>query len=211
MFDTLNNDTWKDIAPYVVHWADFGSEPVGDEMDGGREQFVEDLGKFRAFMNERGILAGISEDWDRPGIMRTTANGTTGLGEGLGPIGTGVRNNSDYAHIHPMPYYHFDEPESEAWPYIQNETLWVQQYTGLPVTITETQWSWATNFHNPGKSDVGLGQYNQYWKTFDANCEWFKEHNVGWFVHSWRGEDSFDIMYANGDYVIGNGWRPKTC
>jgi len=39
-------DNQSKIAAYVVHNADFGSEPVGDGMDGGGTQFVKDLGLF---------------------------------------------------------------------------------------------------------------------------------------------------------------------
>lgn len=210
MYNTLKNPKYKAVVPYVVRNADFGSEPVGDEMDGGREKFVQALGDFRRHLSQYDILAGISEDWDRPGLMSTKAPGPSGLGAGLGPIGKGVMANSDYAHIHPMPFYHFNNSESQAWPYIQNETLWVKKHTGLPVTITETQWAWADNYHYPGRADTGLAQYTRYWKTFDENCDWFKKENVAWFFHSWRGEDSFDIIYPNGSYVIPN-WRPQKC
>ena len=195
-------DNQSKIAAYVVHNADFGSEPVGDGMDGGGTQFVKDLGLFRQQMNNRHILAGISEDWDRPGTM--------GSGSTLGSVGQGVKANSDYAHIHPMPFYHFNQPESQAWAYIQSETLRVKQITGLPTVITESPWAWGETDHNPGKIDVGVPQYTNYWKTFDSNCQWFKTNNVGWFLHAWRGEDTFDIINPNGGYIIPN-FRPRTC
>ena len=183
-----------------MHSADFGSEPVGDGMDG--DNFVSDLGKFRQHMNQHQIKAGISEDWDRDGTMKS--------GNGLGPIGQGVKANSDYAHIHPMPFYHFNNPESEAWSYIQQATQWVLDNVGLPTMITETMWAWGKTDHNPGKSDVGVAQYTNYWKTFDNNCEWFKQKNVGWFLHAWQGEDTFDMVKSDGSYVIPN-WRPRKC
>ncbi len=43
----MASDDLKAIAPYVVHSAEFGSEPIADGMDGGDTQFVTDLGKFR--------------------------------------------------------------------------------------------------------------------------------------------------------------------
>jgi hypothetical protein len=121
------------IAPYVVHSADFGSEPVGDGMDGGGEQFVTDLGLFKQKMNSHGVPAGISEDWDRPGIM-SGDNGT-----GLAEIGEGVRNNSDYAHAHIMPFYDGDLLVNETWSYIQEHVLWLNETVQLPTMITETQ------------------------------------------------------------------------
>lgn len=208
IYDVLDNPKYQDVIPYVVHSADFGSEPVGDKMDGGGDQFVTDLGLFRDHMNQYNILAGISEDWDRPGIM---SNGDgDDLGTGLGPVGQGVKDNSDYANIHAMPFYHGDNPESEAFDYIQRETLWVKEHVDLPVMITESQWAWGQTDHNPDKSDVGVDQYIHFWKTFDDNCEWFKEQNVGWFLHAWRGEDTFDIVNPDGGYIIPD-WKPRKC
>jgi len=66
-----------------------------------------------------------------------------GSGSTLGSVGQGVKANSDYAHIHPMPFYHFNQPESQAWAYIQSETLRVKQVTGLPTVITESPWAWG--------------------------------------------------------------------
>ena len=174
-------------------------------MDGGGgDQFVTDLGKFRSKLNSYGIKVGISEDWDRPGTMSSDD------GQSLGPVGQGVRDNSDVAHIHPMPFYHFNDPESKAWAYIKSETQRVLDQAKLPTMISETQWAWAKTDHNPGKSDVGVAQYTDYWKTFDNNCEWFKEKQVGWFLHAWRGEDAFDMVKPDGSYVIPN-WRPRKC
>lgn len=38
-------------------------------MDGGGQQFVDDLALFRKKLNSYSIRAGISEEWDRPGDM----------------------------------------------------------------------------------------------------------------------------------------------
>jgi hypothetical protein len=202
IYNAINDPSVSAIAPYVVHWAEFGSEPVGDGMDQGN--FVNDLGKFRATLNKKGILAGISEDWDRPGTM----SGSNG--KGLASIGSGVKANSDFAHIHPMPFYHFNDPESQAWSYIQSQIAWVKTNVGLPTFVTETQWAWGATDHYPGHTDLGVTQYTNYWKTFDSNCAYFKAQNVGWFLHAWRGEDTFDIINPNGGYIIPN-WRPQTC
>lgn len=171
-------------------------------MDG--DNFVNDLGLFRSTLNADQIPVGISEDWDRPGIMSGSD------GNGLGPVGSGVKANSDVAHIHPMPFYHGNNPVSDAWPYIQQETQWVLDNVGLPTMISETQWAWGETDHNPGKSDVGPQQYIQFWTTIDDNCEWFRDRQVGWFFHAWRGEDTFDIVKPDGSYAIPN-WRPRKC
>ncbi|KAI0594090.1 hypothetical protein F4775DRAFT_586355 [Biscogniauxia sp. FL1348] len=204
IYDVLESSKYGPIAPYVVHSADFGSEPVGDNMDGGGEQFVADLGSFKEKLNSYGIPAGISEDWNRPGIL-SGADGT-----GLAEVGAGVKANSDYVHAHIMPYYQNDIPESGTWDYIQQQLSWVLDTVQLPTMITETQWAWGTNDHNPSRGDVGVSQYTQYWEKFDQECETFKQLEVGWFLHAWYGESTFDILYDNGSYVIPN-FRPQKC
>ncbi|OTB02441.1 glycoside hydrolase family 17 protein [Hypoxylon sp. CI-4A] len=69
IYDVLESSEFGPIAPYVVHSTDFGSEPITDNMDGGGQQFITDLGVFRKKLNSYGIPAGISEEWDRPGDM----------------------------------------------------------------------------------------------------------------------------------------------
>lgn len=133
-------------------------------------------------------------------------------GNSLGPVGKGVKANSDVAHIHPMPFYHqLYDPVDAAWDYVKKETQWVLDHVKLPTMISETQWAWAQTEHNPDRHDVGVQQYIKYWKTFDNNCEWFRDGKVGWFLHAWRGEGSFDIVRPDGDgYMIPN-WRPRKC
>ncbi|KAK3315168.1 B-(1-6) glucan synthase [Apodospora peruviana] len=205
IYNVLSSETFGPLAPYVVHSADFGSEPVGDGMDGGGDQFLTDLGQFRAVMNAHGIHAGISEDWDRPGIM----SGDHGVG--LGPIGARVRANSDHCHAHIMPYYLSSNPTvAQAWPYIRQQIAWLARNVQLPTMITETQWAWAPHPYHGGATDVGLAQYTEYWKKFDEECKFFKLNNVGWFLHTWLGEATFDMVYDNGSYVIPH-WRPRKC
>ncbi|KAI0380439.1 glycoside hydrolase family 17 protein [Hypomontagnella monticulosa] len=205
IYDVIESSEYGPIAPYVVHSADFGSEPVYDGMDGGREQFVSDLALFKQRLNKHGIPAGISEIWDLRGTM-SNEDGT-----GLGTIGTGVKANSDYCHAHIMPYYTNDIPVSQTWPAIKEQMDWLNKTVQLPTMITETQWAWGPNEHNSGRSDVGVKQYTQYWKKFDDECETFKQSNVGWFLHTWRGEGTFDMVYeSNGTYVVPN-WRPRKC
>ncbi|KHN98846.1 B-(1-6) glucan synthase [Metarhizium album ARSEF 1941] len=201
IYDTLDDPEFAAVAPYVVHSADWGSEPVGDGMDSSN--FVNDLKEFRRRMNEHDIKAGISEDWDRPRSLRN--------GDNLTDLGRGIRGSSDYAHIHPMPFYHGNNPESKAWAYVQQATQWVLDHVKLPTMITESPWAWGPTNHNPGRSDVGVAQYRRYWKTFDDNCEWFKEKNVGWFLHAWQGEDKFDIVKPGASGYVIPDWRPRRC
>lgn len=180
-----------------MHSADFGSEPVYDGMDGGGDQFIADLALFRKKLNSYGIRAGISEIWDLPGTMSGED------GSGLAEIGAGVKANSDYCHAHVMPYYDTSVSVSQAWPYILKQIKWLDQTVQLPTMITETQWAWAHNEgHAVNRPDLSVAQYAQYWDKLDAECATFKKYKVGWFLHTWRGEGTFDIMYENGTYVI---------
>lgn len=114
-----------------------------------------------------------------------------------------------------MPYYHSDINLSGSWSYIQEQIDWINKTVRLPTMITETQWAWARNDgHGPNpanKAGITVEGYTQYWEKFDEECELFKRYQVGWFLHTWRGESTFDIIYPNnGSYVIPN-WRPRTC
>ncbi|KAM7194948.1 glycoside hydrolase family 17 protein [Rhypophila sp. PSN 637] len=176
IYNVLSSETFGPLAPYV--------------MDGGGDQFVADLGKFRAVMNAHGIPAGISEDWDRPGRM-SGDNGT-----GLGPVGVGVRANSDYVHAHIMPYYLSSNPTvAQAWPYISEQIAWLARNVRLPTMITESQWAWAPHPWHSGASDV---------------VYFFKRYKIGWFIHTWLDEATFDMVFQNGSYVIPD-WRPRNC
>ena len=39
----MTSSKYGAIAPYVFHSAEFGSEPIGDWVDDGPDQFVKDL------------------------------------------------------------------------------------------------------------------------------------------------------------------------
>ncbi|KAI0204185.1 glycoside hydrolase family 17 protein [Astrocystis sublimbata] len=210
IMDVLESTEYGTVAPYVVHSIDFGSEPVTDGMDGIREdggkQFIKDLGLLRQKANSYGIQVGISEEWDRPGDMSSQD------GKGLGPIGSGVKANSDYCHAHIMPYYKSGIELPGAWTYIQEQMRWINETVQLSTMITETQWAWGPNDgHAVDKPDLTVDGYTQYWKKYDSECELFKKYQVGWFIHTWRGESTFDIIYPNnGSYVVPN-WRPRRC
>ena len=129
ILSVLANGTYADIAPYVVHSIEFGTEPIGDGDDGSN--FINDLISFRSQVQPYGIPVGISEDWDRPGIM----SGSNGIG--LGPTGEQILENSDVVHAHIMPYYHNNLNESEAWGYITSQVAWYKQNINLPTLISE--------------------------------------------------------------------------
>jgi len=88
----MDNPEYKAIAPYVFHSAEFGSEPIGDGVDGSN--FISDLESFRSKMNGYGVSVAISEDWDRPGTMSDNS------GTALGSTGQQVKANSDMVHGH---------------------------------------------------------------------------------------------------------------
>jgi hypothetical protein len=79
------------------------------------------------------------------------------------------------------------------------------------MTVIQTQWAWAYNDgHQGGDGDVGFPQYSDYWHNFDNNCEFFKTQNTGWFLHTWSGEGTFDMLLDDGSYAIPN-WKPQIC
>nr|POE90665.1 hypothetical protein CFP56_60278 [Quercus suber] len=184
------------IAPYVLHSVEFGSEPIGDYVDG--DNFENDLQAFADKMNgQYGVPVGISEDWDRPNRLSTSD------GSGLTDLGKQIQ-----AHI--MPYYH-GKDESEAWGYIQDQIPFYKNVVGLPTLISESQWAWADNQnHEGGNGDVGHDQYSDYWNSFDDHCSYFKDNQVGWFLHTWQGEGTFDMKLDDGSYELPN-FKPQVC
>ena len=80
------------VAPYVFHSLAFGSEPIGDGVDG--DNFVGDLQAMKDALQPYGIPITISEDWDRPGIMSTDDD------SGLGPVGQQIAPVLDLLHVH---------------------------------------------------------------------------------------------------------------
>lgn len=80
-----------DVAPYVVHSASFGSEPIGDGVGGGGEKFVELLKSFRTTMQGFEVPVGISEDWNRESLRK---------GDGLATLGEEIVANTDIVHAH---------------------------------------------------------------------------------------------------------------
>jgi hypothetical protein len=117
IYEVFENSIYSKIAPYVVYSASFGSEPIGDWVDG--DNFIDDLSSFRTKvsllcsvspidpvnpsslattpqMKSLGVPVGVSEDWDRPNRMKQ--------GSAVIDIGAAVLNNTDVAQLHVMPY-----------------------------------------------------------------------------------------------------------
>ncbi|QKX63216.1 uncharacterized protein TRUGW13939_10385 [Talaromyces rugulosus] len=211
ILDTLANSSYAEIAPFVVHSIEFGTEPIGDTDGGSYDNFEGYLSKFKDLVKPYGIPVGISEDWDRPGIM------SSDNGNSLGPVGETIANLSDCVHAHVMPYYHDDLTEADSWNYIKNQVQWLKSNVNLPILISETQWAWAYNdghagghVTGPDSCDCGEEQYTNYWQNFDDNCQFFKQNQVGWFLHSWQQEGTFDMKKDDGSYAIPN-WVPTKC
>ncbi|EXJ69867.1 uncharacterized protein A1O5_06939 [Cladophialophora psammophila CBS 110553] len=205
IIEILSNSTYKDVAPYMFHSIEFGTEPIGDQDDG--DNFINDLVNFKAAVRPYGIPVGISEDWDRPGIM--CSNYTAGQAPGLGPTGKQILPQSDFVHAHIMPYYH-GYNISGSWNYISEQVHWYKNYTPVPLVISETQWAWELNVLHQGSKDIDTPQYTTFWKTYDENCQFFKKNNVGWFLHAWKWEGTFNMVTPNGSYAIPN-WKPQKC
>lgn len=122
------------IAPYVFHSVEFGSEPIGDGVDGNN--FENDLQSFVDTMNgQYGVPVGISEDWDRPGTLSSDD------GTGLTDLGKQIQGTSQVVHAHIMPYYH-GQDVGGAWGYIQNQIPFYKNVIGLPTLISESMWAW---------------------------------------------------------------------
>ncbi|KAI5463708.1 hypothetical protein BGZ63DRAFT_382094 [Mariannaea sp. PMI_226] len=205
IYDAMEDPSVAAIAPYVVHSAEFGSEPIADSMDGGDSQYAADLGKFRENMKSYGVKVCMSEDWDRPGKLKTSGGGNS-----LTSLGQQIKQNSDVIHAHVMPFYHGSLTESQTWAYIKPQIEWLTSTLKMPTMITETQWASGETDHYKGHPDTNPTAYANYWRQFDDNCEFFKEQNVGWFLHAWSGEGAFDMVKDDGSYQI-PGFRPRKC
>ncbi|KIJ40281.1 glycoside hydrolase family 17 protein, partial [Sphaerobolus stellatus SS14] len=199
------------IAPYVFHSIAFGSEPIGDDVDNGPTQFVSDLKAFKANVSSFGVPVTISEDWDRPGIM-SGQNWT-----GLGPVGQQIAPVIDLVQAHIMPYYHADlfPTAANIWPYFEQYIPFLQ--ANLPnkqIMVSQTLWSSELGgshdrgFGNPGEN---LGNFTLYWDTIQSMCSYFKQHQVGWFFHTWDDsqEPGLGLIDDNGNIKI--AFDPPKC
>ncbi|KAF8576732.1 glycoside hydrolase family 17 protein [Ramaria rubella] len=199
------------IAPYVFHSIAFGSEPIGDDVDGGPDQFTADLKTFKARVEPFGIPITISEDWDRPGIM-SGQNWT-----GLGPVGMEIAPVIDLVHVHIMPYYHADifPTADNIWPYFETYIPFLQEnLPGKPILISQTLWSSIEGgshdrgFGNPSEN---LGNFTLYWDTILSKCEYFKQHKVGWFVHTYDDSQEPGLGMIDDSGHTKMYFNPPTC
>ena len=146
----LEDEELGPVAPYVFHSLAFGSEPIGDGVDG--DSFVADLKAMKNALAPYGIPITISEDWDRPGTMSN--NEFTALG----PTGSEIASVIDLVHVHSesssapvdsqttakhvavMPYYHVDRfpHASDVWPYFESYIPFLQNnLPNKPILISE--------------------------------------------------------------------------
>ncbi|ORY90145.1 hypothetical protein BCR35DRAFT_317079 [Leucosporidium creatinivorum] len=215
IYELFTTSTLADVAPFVVHSASFGSEPIGDGVDGSN--FISDLTAFREKMNGYGIPVGISEDWNRDS-MRS--------GAGLGDTGKEVVANTDIVHAHIMPYY---QPTSvptadDAWAYIEKEVEWLvtaipdqpRQIAELTLSFLFTTRRWASyvGYHSRGGAEdaISLSDFTTYWNAFSSNCDFFKTNQMGWYVHTYSDtfEPGFGMIDTDGKTKI-DGWKPERC
>ncbi|KAF8510114.1 hypothetical protein BU17DRAFT_77739 [Hysterangium stoloniferum] len=207
----LSDPTLGPVAPYVFHSIAFGSEPIGDSVDGGYDHFIADLKAFKASVAQYGIPVTISEDWDRPGIMSKSNWG------GLGPVGQKIAPVIDVVHAHIMPYYHADRFPSanNVWPYFESYIPFLQaNLPGKPIFISQTLWSsTADGSHNRGFGNPGenMANFKSYWNTIQSQCEYFKQHRVGWFVHTYDDsqESGLGMIDDSGDAKM--NFNPSRC
>jgi hypothetical protein len=131
----------------------FGSEPIGDGVDGGIQQFTTDFVAFKAALKPFGIKASVSEDWDRWGSL---------LGDDgkLNADGQRLMDAQDLVHAHVMPYYAGDDAKNpsptggSAWGYVEHavSTFLPSIAGGKKVMVTEMQWASALGPHG---RDIG--------------------------------------------------------
>ncbi|GAA5882841.1 hypothetical protein JCM16303_002489 [Sporobolomyces ruberrimus] len=206
LYKLFESSSVSAIAPYIVHSASFGSEPIGDGVLG--DDFISKLAAFRSKMNSFGIPVGISEDWDRPQLSS---------GGKLTSKGRNVLKNTDIAHLHVMPHYHPDTAPfiSDAWPYAAAQIAWARENLKQPTLVTQTMWSSEQGgLHARGGHDeeANLAAFTTYWDAFSSNCGFFKFEQVGWFVHVFDDsqESFFGMIGSDGKSKI-KGWKPQRC
>ena len=51
-----------------------------------------------------------------------------------------------------------------------------------PLSNNEVDEKASRGFGNPGEN---IGNFTLYWNTMQSMCSYFKQHQVGWFVHTY--------------------------
>ncbi|WVR08297.1 hypothetical protein IAU60_005346 [Kwoniella sp. DSM 27419] len=212
MVAVFNSDEWKELAPYIVHSVAFGSEPIGDGVDG--DSFLNDYKAFRAEMAQLGIPVAISEDWDQDGLA-TYSEGNSNP-TAFTSYGRKLADASDLMQVHIMPYYRPDtfKDASDVWPYFASTLDFVRSQSKGQILITETMWaSQPGGSHERGGDNTGvdLDNFRLYLDTLNDHCEDFKHKQVGWFYHTWsdRFEANFGLLDAEGKPKV-DFW-PRKC
>ena len=220
MLQVLYSDEWKDVAPYVVHSVAFGSEPIGDNVQGGAEGFVAEYRAFKDALKPLGIPVAISEDWDRESLAQRSEG--QDFPSTLTALGQEILDTSDIMQLHVMPYYRPDQFSDaynpDMWSYFERYVDSMKAVAGdRQVMITQTQWaSQPGGNHARGGGDNGwagtdVNNFKQYWGMMSDKCGYWKEKEVGWFWHTWSDEFEpyFGLIGEDGRAKI--DWKPQVC
>lgn len=211
LFAVLRDPTYGPIAPFVFHSLAFGSEPIGDFVDGGSDGFIADLNATKQMLKPYGIPISMSEDWDRPGSLASQDRTK------LGPVGQKIAPLMDNLQLHPMPYYHADlyPSASSVWPYFQ----WYMDFIsrnlpGIPILITETQWaSFSGGAHDRGWGNPGedIGNFTIFWNLIQNHCSFWKQYKVGWFVHTYDDSQESGLGMLDSHGNVKMSFNPPKC
>lgn len=199
------------LAPFVFHSLAFGSEPIGDHVDGGPDGFIADLNATRGMLAPYGLPISMSEDWDRPGTL-ASADRTA-----LGPVGVKIAPLMDNLQLHPMPYYHANiYPSADGvWPYFEWYIDFVKRnLPGLPILITETQWSsMLGGAHDRGWGNPGedIGNFTIFWDIVQGHCEFWRDNGVGWFAHVYDDSQEVGMGLIGEDGELKMDFDPPRC
>lgn len=214
LLSVLNSDEWKDLAPYLIHSIAFGSEPIGDGVDGGN--FLSDYQDFRSKLSDFGIPVAISEDWDRDVL---TDYDDSDSPTSLTSYGQSIASASDMMQLHIMPYYHpekFQDAFSDWFSYFRTMIEFIQNnFDQGQVMITETPWASAVSGDHDrasGNTDgEDLSNYQHYYQTLNNQCPYFKEQGVGWFWHTYSADFEPEFGLLDGDGKAKFKFVPNRC
>eukprot|EP00026_Physarum_polycephalum_P003789 Phypoly_transcript_03803.p1 GENE.Phypoly_transcript_03803~~Phypoly_transcript_03803.p1 ORF type:complete len:709 (+),score=102.89 Phypoly_transcript_03803:251-2128(+) len=198
LLGVFNDPEVGSIASYVIH-----SVAFGDELGEQGNYWITPMQNFKAKLAQHGVLVSISDDWDRR--VYQTGSGLTSFGKQVNALG-------DLTQAHIQPYYHPGavHSASDAWPYIQTQLNNLANNNKRPIFISQTMWSYNQNGHNRGQYDQydNMQNYQTYWKSMNDNFATFKNLQIGWFFHTWRGEPGFDLIGDNNAPMF--DFRPQT-
>ena len=137
-----------------------------------------------------------------------------------------------------MPYYHADifptVQEPTIWGYFETYIPFLQKYIpGKPILISQV-WFFLKNMHQHstddsimqtlwssiegGSHDRGfgnpaenIGNFTLYWDIIMSKCQYFKEHKVGWFVHTYDDSQEPGLGMINDAGQTKMSFHPPSC